>query len=129
MENNQIQSIEIAEAAWSSKAAIALSEVGNPEDYASQIKAGAKLFKVEQGGAGIGFYLLRIDQTAEGAEGVLVAAVGRADFDLTAAIVPVIEKQFYGCRSIRIHTGRPGLAKKLSKAGYHAAEIVLRKSL
>lgn len=127
MENHQI---EINPAAWSAHAAGVLSEVGNADDYKAQVKRGAKLFRVSEGENEIGFYLLRVDKNPSGAEGVLVAAVGRdKNNDLTEVILPVIERQFFGCKSIRIHTQRPGLAKKLSRAGYGAAEMVLRKPL
>lgn len=127
MENCEI---EINAVAWDSLAAVVLSKVGNPDDYAMQIQAGASLFQVKRGGLEIGLYLLRVDQLANSAEGVLVAAVSHdPHVDLTALVLPVIEKQFIGCRSIRIHTARPGLAKKLSRAGYSAAELVLRKPL
>lgn len=115
---------------WSPRAAEVLAEVGNPEDYARQVKAGAVLFRVSDAAGGeVGYYLLRVDELVAGAEGVLVAAVGSADEDLTAGLLPVIEKQFVGCRSIRIHTRRPGLARKLSRAGWDGAEIVMRKAL
>lgn len=105
-------------------------------DLKFQVESGkALLFQVirEQAGtmpALVGYYVLRVDETADGCEGVLVAAAGDgAGVDLTEAILPVIEKQFIGCRIIRIHTARPGLAKKLHAAGYNMGEMVLRKRL
>jgi hypothetical protein len=43
--------------------------------------------------------------------------------------MPIIEKQFIGCRSIRIHTGRAGLVKKLAALGYEGREFVMGKKL
>lgn len=118
---------------WSDKAALILAPsvpYASVEDLRGQVEAGAVLFEVSRQGEVIGFYILRVDCTASGAEGVLVAAAARDEMDLTANLLPHIERQFEGCRAIRIHTARPGLAKKLAtRAGYDAAEIVLRKVL
>lgn len=72
--------------------------------------------------------VLRVEHDAAGgAEGVIVSAVGRADFDLTESVLPAIEARFQGVDSIRLHTVRPGLCRKLARQGYAAAEIVMRK--
>lgn len=71
----------------------------------------------------LGFYVLRKD----GDEGVIVAAGGRAGFSLVDAVLPIAEKQFIGVKTIRIHTARKGLAKKLKQQGYREQEIVLTK--
>lgn len=132
MDQNQ-KSLTIVPALWSKAAASALSEAvpfASSDDLKAQVKAGASLFAVFCDAQPVGFYLLRVDQTESGAEGVLVAASGDlAGVDLTATLVPVIEKQFTGCRSMRIHTARPGLARKLARMGYRAGEIILRKTL
>lgn len=124
--------IEVAE--WSEEAAAVLSAAVcfcPVADLEAQAKAGAVLFRVTNEAKGdlVGFYLLRIDRTASGSEGVLVAAAGRDGAELSWRVLPYIERQFSGVKSIRIHTARPGMARKLARAGYNGAEIVLRKTL
>lgn len=98
-----------------------------PVDVAREVvEGGGALFQVKaESGALVGYYIL----TIEGEEGVLYLGVGNEPgFDLTGAIVPVVETQFPGCKAIRIHTRRPGLARKLTAMGYEP-ELVLRKRI
>jgi hypothetical protein len=89
--------------------------------------AGAVLFRVSGADGLIGFYLLRVDPPDEG---VFVAGAGaKPGIDLTALVVPLAEKQFKGCASIRIHACRPGMARKLARQGYTAEAIVMRKRI
>lgn len=74
-------------------------------------------------------FVLRVDQLADGCEGVVLAAGGKADFDLTAVVMPHIEKMFVGCKSMRVHTERMGLVKKLKLQSWYLAEMVMRKEL
>jgi hypothetical protein len=128
------QALKVEPARWGDEAETVLASAVyhvSIGELKSQYKRGAKLFKVSrENGQTVGFYLLRIDKNADGCEGVLVAAAGKdLEFDLTAAVLPVIEGQFIGCAVLRIHTARPGLAKKLAAVGYEPQEIVLRKVL
>lgn len=104
---------------------------GELSDIKRQVENGAQLWViVDDDAESLAAFVLRIDVLAGRNEGVVVAAGGRADgIDLTATIMPHIEKMFIGCQSIRIHTERIGLAKKLHKQGYRAAELVLKKEL
>lgn len=127
------QEITIKRAPWSQEAAAALrhalpfADVSELED---QVEAGAVLFAVEYGGAVVAWYVLRVEVSPETTEGVIVAAAGDLPgVDLCASVIPYIEKQFYGCRSLRFHTARPGLVKKMARLGYTAGEIVMRKTL
>lgn len=133
MDSNR-EALNVAAVEWCEEAALILAPsvpFGSVDDLREQTKtAGAVLFRVSRGVDLVGYYLLRVDTGASGAEGVLVAAAGRDGFDLTAHLLPHIESQFLGCNGIRIHTARPGLAKKLTtRNGYGAAELVLRKQL
>lgn len=126
--------VEIRPVDWSDDAARVLARAvpfAAVADLMRQIdEAGARLFEVIAESGRVGFYLLRVDRTANGAEGVIVAAAGGlGGVDLVELILPAIEKQFIGCGVVRIHTARPGLAKKLSRVGYTSGEIVLRKTL
>lgn len=97
-----------------------------------QHQHGARCYAVACDGQVVGAYLLRIDSTARGLEGVVLAAAGHLDgVELIESLLHVIEIQFRqnDCTSIRIHTSRPGIARKLDRAGYRSAEIVLSKKL
>lgn len=97
-----------------------------PEQLQAQHRAGAALFYVMDGEKPVGCYLLRRD----GTEGVVIGAAGDgAGVDLISAILPVIEGQLSDCASIRIHTSRPGMIRRLTHAGYEAREMVLCKVL
>lgn len=130
---SHVEEVTICRVDWSDKAALILAPsvpYASIEDLRAQVEAGAVLFEVKRGADLVGFYILRVDQAPSGAEGVLVAAAARDEMDLTAFLLPHIETQFIGCRSVRIHTARPGLAKKLAtRGGYGAAEIIMRKVL
>jgi hypothetical protein len=121
--------LTIRPAAWGEDAAVALAPAlsfpGDLEAVADQVMAGAaSLFEVVAGDVVVCRYVLRVD----GSEGVMVAASGRwKGGDMTAAVMPFIEKQFSGVNAIRIHTSRAGAVRKLAALGYGAAEMVLRK--
>lgn len=123
-----------AAAAWTSECeafiALALASA-SLDDIKRQTECGAMLFElVADGGAVVGAFVLRVDREACRNVGVVVAAGGGVSgVDLTALIMPTIERMFYGCESIRIHTARPGLLKKLAPQGYKTAEIIFEKSL
>jgi hypothetical protein len=89
---------------------------------------GARLFEVRDQGEPIAAFVLRVDREATRTVGVIVAAGGAlSGVDLTAAILPQIEAMFYGCDTIRLHTERAGLVKKLGAQGFALAEIILEK--
>lgn len=95
-----------------------------------QVEQGAALFGVYQGETQIGAFILRIDHSAEGDEGVIVAGAGQLHgFDFLDGLLPHMEKLFHGVRSIRVHTARPSMARKLAALGYTAAEMVFRKAV
>ena len=126
--------ISIDEVQWSDEAETYLSKIdacATLDDYRQQWKEGAALYRVAEGDKTLGFYMTRFDSDAQGFEGVIYAGAGAADFDLTEVIVPFAEQQLkaFGCYSVRVHTARPGLVKKLAKMGYGAAELVLRKKI
>lgn len=121
--------LRIEKADWSQEAAETLAAAitwGTVESLRCQLDAGAVLFRVSQDDETLAFYMLRVDRTETGSEGVIVAAAGRAGF---ASLLPYIERQFVGVQSIRVHTSRRGVARVLAAQGYTDGEIVLRKSL
>lgn len=101
------------------------------DDVKAQVEQGAALFVVQDDDAEtVCAFVLRIDRFATYDEGVVVAAGGNAPgVDLTAVVMPWIEKRFTGCKSLRIHTERVGLVKKLVRQGYTGVEYVVKKEL
>lgn len=100
------------------------------DDMKDQVKTGAQLFKVvDEYMNTVAAFVLRVDYLAHETHGVVVAAGGRADVDLTKHVLPVIERMFKGCQKIRIHTERVGLVRKLAAQGYGGVEYVLLKEL
>jgi len=94
-----------------------------------QVETGAAaLWHVLEGEAVRAVFVLRVDHDADGSEGVIVAAAGACrGVDLTAALLPHVERLFLGCRAVRIHTARPGMARKLARMGYVPREVVFGK--
>ncbi len=112
-------------AAWIDQARGAASLL----DLQAQAAAGG-LYAVRAGAETVGAFLLRVERHAEGAEGVIVAAAARLDgVDMTASVVPAIERMFTGCASVRYHTRSPALARKMARLGYTGAEIVCTKKI
>lgn len=119
----------VAPAAWGEAAADMLRNCftvpGALEAVAHQVETGrAQLFTADDGGEIVAAFVLRVD----GDEGVIVAANG--PLSLIPALLPAMEQRFIGCRAVRVHTARPGLARVLTKhCGYGGQEIVLRKAI
>lgn len=100
------------------------------QDLRNQVKAGAALFRVLHKGETVGAFLLRIDQTEQGPQGVIVAAAAElAGVDMIASVMPVIESKFQGVGSIRYHTQKPALVRKMARLGYMAQEVICVKAV
>jgi len=97
---------------------------------ADQAAAGGVFFRVHADGAPVAWYVLTFD-----AAGAWIAvAYGRADFDLVAHVLPLIERQCERFGALSIETKRRGLVKKMRAAGYAMAGrlsdgLLLRKAL
>ncbi|MFX1803523.1 hypothetical protein PWR66_07705 [Paraburkholderia sp. A1RO-5] len=91
--------------------------------------AGANFFRVLEDGVPVAFYVLRLRVRGELREAEVVLAHGRAGFDLVEWVLPLIERQCAHCGALRIQTRRAGLMKKLERAGYVRASVILRKEL
>lgn len=88
--------------------------------------AGSECFLVESDCGPVGAYALKIC----GPVVWLMAAGGKVrGIDLTAAIVPAIERQAAGADQVAITTKRRGLVKKLLRQGYLITGVTLRKKL
>lgn len=101
------------------------------DEVCAQVESGKALLFVGNGEEKRMFaFVLRVDELAAGPQGVIVAAAGKGDgINLTDSILPVIESMFKECTSVRIHTARRGLAKKLPLHGYRFEEMVFTKEL
>lgn len=128
--------LTIEAAQWSDTAAQLLAEAHHGTglaDVQAQVSGGtARLFLLaeEPGAQPIGAFVLRIDQTSAGPQGVIVSAAGhRQGIDLIDTVLPAIEGMFSGVHSIRYHTRKPALARRLAARGYAPSEIVSVKQL
>lgn len=86
----------------------------------------AVAFTADDGGGIVGAFVLRVEEC----EGVIVAAAGELHgVSLVPLLLPYIEQKFIGCRAIRFHTARPGLARVMQGRGYKGQEIIMRKEI
>lgn len=128
------QTLKIVPAPWGPDAERWLSQAlagATLDELRDQVEHdGARVFLVVDGDVCVGAFLLRVDHFRDGSEGVIVAAAAqRAGIDMVATCMPAIESLFQDVRSIRFHTRRPAVARKLSSLGYAAAEIVCFKEV
>lgn len=90
-----------------------------------------QFFRVLIDGEPVAWYVLRARQGRAGLHAEIAIAYGRAGVDLVAQVLPLIERQAerIGCRAMRVETRRPGLMKKLERAGYAKSSVILTKEL
>lgn len=80
----------------------------------------------------IAAYAVRVNRQAGGPVAWVTAAGGALQgADLIAGILPAVEQQAReaGCVQIAIETRRPGLVRKMKRAGFKACSVVMRKGL
>ena len=98
------------------------------DDLKIQFDSGAPTFWVQVNDLTVGAYMLRFDQLTSGQiEGVVVAGQGmHAEYQLFDLVMPTIEQQCRerGCKTLRVHTSRPGVAKKLQRHGLDRKSVV-----
>jgi hypothetical protein len=128
------QTLTFEAAQWADESAYWLAQATGPDclgDIRAQVENGtARLFHIKALSATVGAFVLRVDTTTRGAEGVIVsAAAALHGVDMIASCLPAIERMFNGCRAIRYHTTRAALVRRLGAMGYNAAEIVAIKEL
>ncbi|MBT2180493.1 hypothetical protein KKP06_22005 [Ralstonia pickettii] len=95
-----------------------------------QMARAGQCFVLEEGGAPVFAWSVQ----AHGDELYILAAAGRAGFDLTAAGLAIIEQQAQGFASVAFQTRRRGLVRKAGALGYQPAGragngIIMRKVL
>ena len=114
-------------AGWLARAVDTLLDL---EDLRAQFKNGAALFEIQSEGECIGAFLLRVEDSVHGSVGVVVAASGDLrGVSLLSTVLPEIEKLFLGCKYLRVHSSRAGMASRLLKHGYKPLEVVYGKTL
>lgn len=127
------EKLTIAPASWGPDVAAWLDRArgaASLADLEAQAGEGGRVFAIMADGETVGAFLLRVDQTADGPEGVIVAAAAElAGIDMVASCLPGIEALFVDVRAIRYHTARPALARRLAGLGYAPAELVCRKTI
>ena len=111
------------------------SPTENFESIIKSVRSGEfQMLDVFEAGLKVGWTVYKICENEDGLEFLSVASYGKSldGNDLSRAIIPILEgmaKQL-GCKSIRLHTLRPGLVKKLSEnMGWFVSEFVMRKAI
>ena len=100
------------------------------QDLHKQWLHGAKLYRIMHEGECVGAYLLRVDSTARGQQGVIVAAAAELrGVDMIQTCMPAIEASFCGVSSIRFHTAKPAVARKMARMGYGPQELICVKEI
>lgn len=100
------------------------------EDLKAQWQDGAVLFRVIGNGETVGAVLLRVDQAPTGPEGVIVAAAAQwGGVDMVQNVIPLIEQVFRGVNTLRFHTAKPALVRKMRLCGYVAREVICVKKV
>ncbi|MGB4345319.1 MAG: hypothetical protein WBJ21_02865 [Burkholderiaceae bacterium] len=127
-------SIKLEQGSWSDEATIWLG-LATKKQYLPALRYQvdqhiAMLFYAWVDGEICGAFVLRIDYDGANTEGVIVAASGAVfGVDLIASCLPEIEKKFNGCQSIRYHTNKPAVARKMRNLDYQVDEIICRKMI
>lgn len=94
-------------------------------DIAAEVQSGrAEAWRLN---SGMAYMVTRIEGTAKGLELVVIALEGRNIRQLAPEIIS--QARAVGCRSIRFHTQRPGMAKIMKAFGFNEAERVYRAEL
>lgn len=91
-----------------------------------------KLLDVFEDGRIVGITIYSIEENENGREFLSIASYGESGSDLSRSIIPKLEDyaREFGCKTIRLHTMRTGLVKKLTDhLGWYVSEIVMRKDL
>jgi hypothetical protein len=109
----------------------------DPQDTLQSVQAGLSdgsftlCDVIHPDGHKVGFTIYSIENRNGKNEFLSVASIGNAAENLTAEIIPILERIACenNCSTIRLHTLRRGLVQKLRKLDWFASEIVMRKKL
>lgn len=112
--------------------------VGNPKWDTSDgligvdgLLGGGVAFEVSDEGGPLAVLVVEQVRHENGTElEIRVARQIAANTDLTTQVLPEVERFFgVGCKSVSVWTRRPGLMRKLAKAGYGQAAVLMRKGI
>lgn len=130
-----MDALTISAGKWNAQAAIWLMPTMNEDqdytinDLAYDVQSGVcTLIHVEQGGEQIANMVLRKDD----AEMVVVALGGHLKkASLSKVLTPYVENiaRQNGCKSMRVHFTKQGIARLAQSAGWKPSEIVYRKTV
>jgi len=128
--NLQISRVDPAEAAPFIQARIARRIEAGGFLAVENLIAGCQCFRVDGEAGLVGYYALSVIERPAGAEVVIVAGAGslRAG-DLTATLIPYIERQAVGARLLTVQTRRRGLLAKLHAAGWSFGGVIMHKAI
>ncbi|MDN3921509.1 hypothetical protein [Roseateles violae] len=110
-------------------------EVGAGPEQGGQLVdlvGGCCLFELWDADRLVGAFAARRDSYSDGAVITVTAAGGLPGYDLTSVIDAWAQLQAVGpggARALTCTTRRPGLVKKLKRAGYQVAGYVMRKEV
>lgn len=136
---NGIDKIALLSSADLTSAEVALRQIPNDDpngcfykDVLDSVRAGKyQLIEIKVSNERVGFTVYFIETFGEHKEFVSVATWGSAKstlrFDLEKMFCALAKN--LGCQTLRMHTVRHGLVRDALQAGWHVAEIVLRKNL
>ena len=102
------------------------------EDIEAGIQSGKfELLDIYERREYIGFTVFVIVDFEGGKELLSIATYAKGHSDVTIGAMPLLEDfaKARGCQTIRLHTMRTGLVRKLSEADWFVSEIILRKEL
>jgi hypothetical protein len=129
----EAQALTVCAVPWSLEAVTALRQAekrdtsGGTEAVEDWLHC--RLYEVRCGAEVVARFALETVPRSRGVEGVIVAAAGGLPgADLVADVLPLIECEFpQEVTTMRVHTVRPGLVKKMKRQGWQVAAYVLRK--
>ena len=93
---------------------------------------GCCVFELWDGARLVGAFAAYRQQYSDGAQFVVTAAGGLPGYDLVGVMDAWLQMQAAGpdgARSLTCTTKRPGLIRRLKRAGYHVAGYVMRKEV
>jgi hypothetical protein len=132
-----LQALAVTEAASVAQACASIPN-DDPYSFASVLLAGLqsgeyKAAAIVRDGKAVGFTVWALESVGGWPELVSIATTTAAEHtpplrkEIDAALCRLAAAE--GCKSMRMHTCRPGLVRAALGNGWHTAEIVLRKYL
>lgn len=107
-------------------------DTGGTGGQVDDLVRGCLVFELLDGDCVVGAFAVQAADYSDGRVLTVTAAGGLPGFDLVGAMDAWMTLQAAGpagARALTCTTRRPGLVRKLQKAGYHVAGYVLRKDV